>query len=337
MGNFNLKVDKFINIFIEQNGYVKVVEGLRNTLLIAVVGLLYETYHHGRVEFAVGVYAHDAGVESALVCLRLVYYLAGLLLRRTRYASGRQLRSEYVADTLRVVGGQLAAYLRTCLQDVALVGVQNVNETKLLHLHVRSHRVQVVAYKVDNGGVLCCLLLVVHQHLLGIGQRCVDGALHRERIDSAASYLHERFGREAHKTPYIIRLTIQEQLVLTFRMAEDVFKREVAMHRDLACQIGEIAIACQHIVLHDIEATLVFVVLRCPHLPFYLRRQLSGASADGVCMAAEVVEALAGIYLREFLYIRLVALIVDNKQKGFSAAAQLIQSVYYIFVHTFLV
>lgn len=54
-------------------------------------------------------------------------------------------------------------------------------------------------------------------------------------------------------------------------------------------------------------------------------------------MTAEVVEALAGIYLREFLYICLVALIADNKQKRFSAAAQLVQSVYYIFVHTFLV
>ena len=40
MGNFNLKVDKFINIFIEQNGYVKVVEGLKNTPLIAVIGLI---------------------------------------------------------------------------------------------------------------------------------------------------------------------------------------------------------------------------------------------------------------------------------------------------------
>lgn len=40
MGNFNLKVDKFINIFIEQNGYVKVMEGLKNTLLIAVIGLI---------------------------------------------------------------------------------------------------------------------------------------------------------------------------------------------------------------------------------------------------------------------------------------------------------
>ena len=215
--------------------------------------------------------------------------------------------------------------------------MQNVNKTILLHPHVRSHRVQVVAYKVDNGGVLRCLLLVVHQHLLGIGQRCVDGALHRERIDSATSYLHEGLGREAHETTNAIRRIVQQQLVLAFRMAEDVLKREVAMHRNLACQIGEIAIASQHIVLRDVEATLVFVVLRCLHLPFYLRRQLSGASADGVGMTAKVVEALAGIYLREFLYIRLVAFVVDNKQKGFSAAAQLVQPVYYIFVHTFQV
>ncbi len=40
MGNFGLKIDNFINIFIEQNGYVKVVEGLRNTILIAVSGLI---------------------------------------------------------------------------------------------------------------------------------------------------------------------------------------------------------------------------------------------------------------------------------------------------------
>lgn len=40
MGNFDVKVNKFIQIFIEQNGYVKVVEGLQNTLLIAITGLL---------------------------------------------------------------------------------------------------------------------------------------------------------------------------------------------------------------------------------------------------------------------------------------------------------
>lgn len=40
MGNFGQKVNKFIDIFIAQNGYVKVLEGLQNTLLIAVLGLI---------------------------------------------------------------------------------------------------------------------------------------------------------------------------------------------------------------------------------------------------------------------------------------------------------
>lgn len=40
MGNFDLKVNKFIDIFINQNGYAKVLEGLQNTLLIAVLGLI---------------------------------------------------------------------------------------------------------------------------------------------------------------------------------------------------------------------------------------------------------------------------------------------------------
>ncbi len=40
MGNFDQKIDKFIEMFIEQNGYVKVIEGLKNTLLIAVLGLI---------------------------------------------------------------------------------------------------------------------------------------------------------------------------------------------------------------------------------------------------------------------------------------------------------
>ena len=40
MGNFDQKVNKFLEIFIEQNGYVKVVEGLQNTVTIAVLGLI---------------------------------------------------------------------------------------------------------------------------------------------------------------------------------------------------------------------------------------------------------------------------------------------------------
>lgn len=43
MANFDRKVDKFLEILIEQNGYVKVLEGLQNTLLIAVAGLIIGT------------------------------------------------------------------------------------------------------------------------------------------------------------------------------------------------------------------------------------------------------------------------------------------------------
>lgn len=40
MGNFEQKVERFLEVFIQYNGYVKVIEGLRNTILIAVCGLL---------------------------------------------------------------------------------------------------------------------------------------------------------------------------------------------------------------------------------------------------------------------------------------------------------
>ena len=40
MGNFELKINTFLENFIEYNGYVKVIEGLKNTLLIAVSGLI---------------------------------------------------------------------------------------------------------------------------------------------------------------------------------------------------------------------------------------------------------------------------------------------------------
>ena len=40
MGDFGRKIDRFIEIFVEQRGYVRVLEGLQNTVMIAVAGLL---------------------------------------------------------------------------------------------------------------------------------------------------------------------------------------------------------------------------------------------------------------------------------------------------------
>lgn len=40
MGNFPKKIETFLNYFIEKNGYITVIEGLKHTALIAVIGLL---------------------------------------------------------------------------------------------------------------------------------------------------------------------------------------------------------------------------------------------------------------------------------------------------------
>lgn len=40
MGNFSAKIQKFIEVFYEKNGYVKVLEGLQNTVYIAIFGLI---------------------------------------------------------------------------------------------------------------------------------------------------------------------------------------------------------------------------------------------------------------------------------------------------------
>ena len=40
MGNIGNKIDKFIEIFVHSGGYIKVLTGLKNTLMIAVIGLI---------------------------------------------------------------------------------------------------------------------------------------------------------------------------------------------------------------------------------------------------------------------------------------------------------
>ena len=40
MGNFEKKIATFIRIFIEQDGYALALEGLKNTLIIAIIGLI---------------------------------------------------------------------------------------------------------------------------------------------------------------------------------------------------------------------------------------------------------------------------------------------------------
>lgn len=40
MGDFGRKIERFLEVFIDKNGYVRVLDGLENTMIIAVTGLL---------------------------------------------------------------------------------------------------------------------------------------------------------------------------------------------------------------------------------------------------------------------------------------------------------
>lgn len=40
MGNFDKKIERFMKVFIDYGGYNKVIEGLQNTLVIAILGLI---------------------------------------------------------------------------------------------------------------------------------------------------------------------------------------------------------------------------------------------------------------------------------------------------------
>ena len=40
MGSFEKKIETFLQVFINENGYNYVLEGLKNTVIIAVLGLV---------------------------------------------------------------------------------------------------------------------------------------------------------------------------------------------------------------------------------------------------------------------------------------------------------
>ena len=100
MGDFELKINAFKEVFFEQNGYQKVLEGLQNTLLIAVLGLvigvligiLIATVRvvpkysylprilNGFCSFYVGLFRGTPIVVQLLVCYYVLLPLVGLKL-----------------------------------------------------------------------------------------------------------------------------------------------------------------------------------------------------------------------------------------------------------------
>ena len=107
-----------------------------------------------------------------------MYNLNGFPLWCPRDGASRKLCYYDVAQMLPVVIGQLSAYFGTRLQNVALIGVENVNITVFVHSYVGRHSAQVVAYQVHYGGMFGGLLPVCHQNIHGIGDGSVQRSFH---------------------------------------------------------------------------------------------------------------------------------------------------------------
>lgn len=163
MGNFGLKVEKFIEIFIERNGYVKVLEGLQNTVMIAILGLLigivigtviaavrvipkYKTWPkvlNGICSFYVGLFRGTPIVVQLLVFYYVMLPLMGVRISGLQVAilvfglnSGAYISEIMRSGILSVDAGQMEAgravglgYWTTMFRIVIPQAVKNILPT----------------------------------------------------------------------------------------------------------------------------------------------------------------------------------------------------------------
>ena len=136
MDNFGLKIEAFKQIFFEQNGYQKVIEGLQNTLIIAIAGLLigiiigiliatvrvvpkYKILPrilNGFCSFYVGLFRGTPMVVQLLVCYYVLLPIIGVKLTGVQVSvlvfglnSGAYISEMMRAGILSVDGGQMEA------------------------------------------------------------------------------------------------------------------------------------------------------------------------------------------------------------------------------------
>ena len=136
MNNFGAKINQFIEIFINQKGYEMVLEGLRNTLLIAVLGLaigivigiLIATVRvipkykvlprilNGICSFYVGLFRGTPIVVQLLVCYYVLLPILGMQMTGVEVSilvfglnSGAYISEIMRGGIMSVDGGQLEA------------------------------------------------------------------------------------------------------------------------------------------------------------------------------------------------------------------------------------
>ena len=163
MGNFGRKIEVFIEQFIDNNGYKTVLEGLQNTLTIAILGLLigiligiiiaavrvmpkYKTLPRvldGFCTFYVGFFRGTPIVVQLLLAYYVIFPLVGISLGSLNTCilifglnSGAYVSEIMRAGILSVDGGQMEAgravglsYSATMMKIVVPQAVKNILPT----------------------------------------------------------------------------------------------------------------------------------------------------------------------------------------------------------------
>lgn len=136
MGNFQLKWDQFVDVFIAQGAYEKVLEGLKNTLIIAIAGLIigiivgiliatvrvvpkYERLPrvlNGICSFYVGLFRGTPMVVQLLVCYYVLLPILGIKMSGVEVSvlvfglnSGAYISEIMRGGIMSVDGGQMEA------------------------------------------------------------------------------------------------------------------------------------------------------------------------------------------------------------------------------------
>lgn len=136
MGNFQLKWDQFVDVFIAQGAYEKVLEGLKNTLIIAIagliigiiVGILIATVRvvpkykrlprvlNGICSFYVGLFRGTPMVVQLLVCYYVLLPVLGIKMSGVEVSvlvfglnSGAYISEIMRGGIMSVDGGQMEA------------------------------------------------------------------------------------------------------------------------------------------------------------------------------------------------------------------------------------
>lgn len=136
MGNFQLKWDQFVDVFIAQGAYEKALEGLKNTLIIAIagliigiiVGILIATVRvvpkykrlprvlNGICSFYVGLFRGTPMVVQLLVCYYVLLPILGIKMSGVEVSvlvfglnSGAYISEIMRGGIMSVDGGQMEA------------------------------------------------------------------------------------------------------------------------------------------------------------------------------------------------------------------------------------